>query len=385
MNPEQKFNALRQQLDSLDTTAMQTRIEARLRLAWAQQHSAQSTPMDTTSKSSWRWLSYTLAGTSLAGLAFITTLATQPAVETPTKLSAEQTMDDFIAANKDEKSNSAGLSVQEFDLKTDDYSGTEYTGDDWEHDTQLDGATINPSYTYTANKDEKQLFDESVQLEIDVKGELLDVIHNLRNQVETLNGYLINISYYDTAGTIDIQLPADQLQTFEDQLATVDATHQVEVLSYNVANVSEEVAIIDAEITAKQKEIDQAKTDLTAANLTATERQALQDKISAGESYIQTQQTTKEETIAEYSLVDVRVTIHPYQSWTSGNYYQYDRSTFTGSVQYELGRAMYTLIHGTGKLARFLVWLAVYSVVLIPLFIGLRWFIRKLIRFFKQL
>ncbi len=399
MNTEHKLQELNQQLDRLDTHAMQSRIEAGLRSAWVEHHSTQPT-MNTSTlpRKGWRWLQLAIGIPSLAGLALITTFAIQPANPNTATLSSRTSgsvtlmgamlgTSDVVAqpvsdATKNIQENYA-LKADPLDADNSAAGGRveEYSYDDLvvENETPNDRA-----YTYTDGDQEKQLFDESVGLSVELKGELLDAIHTLRDQVATLNGQLVNISYYDTMGTVDIKLPADQLDTFEDTLKELDAHHTVEVDSYNVVNVSEEIVSIDEGIQQAQDRITQAQQSLGAAGLTDAKRQELADQIQADEDYIQEKQSLRDTTIANYDLVAVRVTLQQYQSLWSGNYTQYDRSTFSGMIKYELGKAIYTLIRSTGKLTIFLVWLLVYSIVLVPAYWLLRWCVRKLIRVLRK-
>ena len=88
MNTEQRFQNLRQQLDQLDTQAVQSRIEAQLRLAWAKQPSAQpSHSMQPSLFKKIRWVLLTLGGSAMASLAittiviYATTASNQPSAE----------------------------------------------------------------------------------------------------------------------------------------------------------------------------------------------------------------------------------------------------------------------------------------------------------------
>lgn len=368
INPVEQLQAMRHQLDHLDTSAMQQRIETNLRSIW------NTIPMENLSqqkKWNWRIFNYAIGGSGLAVLALVTTLLNQPTTQHVTQ--SETT----ITAPKDKTTTSNNYDLT-FDAASTAGLSTE--------DLILDDEEPAPvDYSYRTTDSTEQLFDESVNLSIDVKGEMLDTIHALREQVTTLHGYLVNIAYYNDNGTIDIKLPTDQLSAFEDALKQLDADQTVVVNSYDVTNVSNEVVSIDEGIKLAQDTITQDQADLNTTGLTADETQAIQDKITANQEYIKQQQTARDEAIAQYNLVAVQVIVNQYQSFWEGNHTQYDRSTFSGQIKYELGQAIYSLIHSTSKVVAFFIWLAVYSVILIPIFLLLRWIMRSIIRKIKKL
>lgn len=363
IHAEKKFEELRQGLDMANTSNSHAKIESDLRLAWRESHAQQQEPEKRKKTWTWNMLSYALTGSSLAAMAVITTFLVQPGATPPT--SSTQTK--AYAQKEDVASPTSSLPV------TPPYEGELYleTGDGLDADV----------YAYKKNEETAQLFNESVILAIDVKGNTLDVIHKLREQVSIQQGYLLDISYHTAYGTLDIKLPADQLSVFEDTLKELDVNHEVEVTDYVVQNISQQIVTLDESMLNIQEKIDADKAKLNETNLTQTERQTIQTRIIEQEESIQALNSSREEKIATYELISVRVVISQYSSFWEGDYYQYDRSTVSGMVKYETSRALYTLVRSGSTVLRLVVWLAIYSVLLIPAFLVLRKVVRAVYAF----
>lgn len=387
-NTEQQLNALRSQLDRLDTTTARNRIETNLRSAWQQTNSTNTTMenIHQPKQHNWRIFNYVLGGSGLAVLAIITTVITQSSVEsvptrtnqtiaafnntstTPTK--PGKYLDSSTALGASDAAPSSGVNIQ--DLNLPDFEIGE--------PTLRDTPSNNNNSYYKEDGKTKQVFSESVGLSIEVTTDALQVIHSLREEVTKLNGYLLTISYADTNGTLNIKLPADQLTAFEDSLKALDVDQQIEVTRYNVTNESSEVVAMDEYIKTAEDQIKELEAIVASNESTATERSDANKQLEVTRNIIEDSKVLRTKTIANYNLIDVTVTVAQYQSFWEGNYTQYDRSTFSGQIKYEFGHAIYSLIHSTSKVLAFLIWLAVYSVILIPIFLLIRLVIRKIIR-----
>jgi hypothetical protein len=309
----------------------------------------------------------------------------------------QEAMDSYVYPTRssdepDDKSERAGATLQD-STSTTTVDGTSFSDQEEVTPTYTDNFDLlladdlpinDQDYSYTEAGRNEQLFDESVHLSVEVKGDLLDAIHTVRNTTNTVHGNLVSIAYYDTTGTIDVQIPNDQLQTFEDTLEELDMHHKVTMTSYDVQNVSTQVQTIDDAISSTQTELDAAKAKLDAGNLTTSEITDLNTQISDKQTYINDQMQLREATIAKYSLINVSITIQQHQSFWS-DHYIVDRSTITGELRYQLNKAGYFLVRSTGKILTFLVWLAVYSIIFLPLFWLGRAAVRKLIKLFKRL
>lgn len=384
---EPQLEQLRERVNTIDTAPAHQKIEAHLRSAWKETRSTQAAPAQTKTHR-WnlsRW-TLVLSGSGIGVLALMTAMLTPAPVAQRISSTAQYTERaanpttsgtiqlDSATSNLRLGSSSAGVSVSDLSIAMPEMiidDGYGYRGDE------------DKDYTYIDNEEAKQLFNESVVLSIDVKQDILDVLSTLRTRIAEQKGYLINIAYYDTSGTLQIKLPADQLPSFEDQLKAMDVNHKITVISYNVANMSEEVTAIDANITSAQSAIEDTKVKLNATGISDGYKKILEDQIKTQEKYIETQKTDRTETIAEANLVSIRLVVNEYQSFWDGNYYQYDTSTFSGLTKYQFGKALYSLIHGSSKVLGFVIWLAVYSVIYIPIFLVLRKVVRSIRRKIK--
>lgn len=356
INAEKQFKDLRTGLDQADTSLIHTRIERVLRDHWDASQQTQTSPR----KWTWKMFTYVASASGIAALALITVTVLEPL---PTQTVSTQTR----------KQDPVPLS-----LGTTGSSGAlGYLSDSIDVE-ELPITISDKDFTYKNEGETAQLLNESVILSLDVQGDILNIIHTLRDQVSVQDGYLLNISYYDTYGTLDIKLPADQLITFEKTLQELDINNKVEVSNYVVENLSQQVVAIDEIIQNTQEQIDADKAQLTNENITQTERRILQEQIIDNEEYLKTVQTSRQEKIAEYDLISVRVILNKYSPFWEGNYTQYDRSTLSGMIKYELSKAVYTLIRSGSKILRFVIWLAVYSVILVPVFFILKKGIRKI-------
>ncbi|MBI2416098.1 MAG: DUF4349 domain-containing protein [Candidatus Kerfeldbacteria bacterium] len=320
-----------------------------------------------TKKKSWAVLGYTIGGLGLAGLALITAYATSNR-----SMPKEKALGDSLALGSPEVSglSSNGIQVEELDF--------------FDRDEPRYNDEVDQEYTYQDDGQSKSVFSESIELALDVKNDTLDIINSVREEVTRLGGYIVNISYYDTSGTIDIQLPNDQLQSFEDTLKTLDANNEVEVTQYTVANVSSEVVAMDEYLDFAQQQVTKLENVIASPQSTDAARSAAQEQLVTTRQIIEDSKQARDETIAQYNLVNVTVHIAQYVSFWEGNYYQYDRSTFAGMVKYEFGRAIYSLIRSTGKITVFFIWLAVYSVIFVPVFFIARASIRKIRQAMRQ-
>jgi len=197
--------------------------------------------------------------------------------------------------------------------------------------TMYDSTVATPTDDLLLDTDgyDQSFLNESINLSITTKADPLSMIHQLRDITSAQHGTLINIYYYGTTGAINLQLPIEQLTAFEDQLKQFDVHQNVAVESYNVT-------------------------------------------------------TTREDEIDAEQLVDIYITINKYKPFWENDYQQYDRSTLSGLVKYEIGQASYSVIHSSSKVLRFFIWLAIYSLVFVPAFLIIRGVIRFVIRKFKK-
>lgn len=417
-NAEQKLHELRNQLDHLDTSTMHTRVVRNLRSAWQEQHSNSTNSISmehvpdptTTPRNNWRLFGLTFGGLSLAGLALITTLVINTGdISSPTttqqvalsntpkdkkdKPTSTVQLDSADVGLSDNAILGSGINLRDIDLP--DFEVPLPDGGDYDPGFGVeptekyvyDDITPNETeqkYSYTEDEESKQVFSESVGLTIEVKDDLLEIMNTLRTEVTNRNGYLVNISYYNKSGTINIQIPADQLPAFEETLSGLDADHTVEVNQYNVQNVSSEVVAMDEYIKTAEEQITELE-ELIASNETSSiDREDAKEQLDITKEILEESKVKRTEEIAKYSLVNVSVYVEQYESFWEGNYYQYDRSTFSGLVKYELGRAIYSLIRSTGKVTTFFVWLAVYSAIFVPAFLILRGIVRKIRRSMRK-
>lgn len=423
-NAEHKFKELRNQLDQLDTAAMQQRIATNLRSAWKQSYSHnqiinETIPMEQ-KKWNWRMFSYIFGGIGLAGIALITTLVMSPDdVVKPVTTSQELAVKDVKESTNNKVSpttvkplgtestgfkdmndaalGTTGLGTSISDIKIDlpdfdfdpgegrdreleeyeELTYDEYSYDDVNYDNVKSYGT-EPDYTYTDDGEAKQVFSESVALSIEVKDTILDVMTSLRSKVTELDGYLVSIAYYDGSGTLSIQLPAEQLSAFEEQLKQLDVNHEIEVNQYNVQNVSSEVVAMDEYIKFAEDQVIELEEVIASNETSEADRADAKEQLEVTKEIIEESKQERDAEIAKYNLINVTVQVTESESFWEGNYYQYDRSTFSGMVKYEFGKAVYSLIRSTGKVTAFFVWLAVYSVIFVPAFYIIRGIVRKI-------
>lgn len=373
IQPEKKFEELRQGLEKLDLSTSQIKIEACLRRAWKESH--QKTEQQAPQKK-WAWniFNYALTASGVTALALITTSLTQPAqlpqstVVQMRKIDQEKVMAEPVITGQ---SATLGTSGGFQPIEEEIYEDSDFT--------------LNAEYGYEKDGQISQLLNESVILSIDVREDTLDVIHKLRDQVSVQHGYVLDISYHASYGTVDIKLPADQLNAFEDTLKELDINHEVEVTDYVVENISQKIVTLDEQIQNTQEEIEADKNKLNQTSLTVSEKQVIQEQIIQNEESITSLNQTRDEKIAQYDLISVRITINHYSSFWEGNYTQYDRSNLSGMVQYELSRAVYTVIRSGSEVLRFVIWVVLYSLIFIPAILITRKIIRKMIRKIKNL
>lgn len=383
MNAEKKLTELRQQVDRLDTSALHQKIEDHLKAAWLESGTQDTTSQPeelegsrVTKKWNWRIWTYALSASGVAALALITTTVVKPTPTTP--LYSSQKTDADVDSSLLLGSTS-GLQAESLSISDSPAAGLGSPIRGFDYELPPEGR-----YSYGEEGASAQLLQESVSLSVDVKDDMLEVIHQLREQIDVHQGYLVNIYYYDMQGTVDIKLPADQLSSFEEFLKKLDVNHELEIANYNVVNVSEQVVLLDENIKSIQKQLDEDKAKLTVGTLTETQKKEIQDDITANEEYLKIQHEERLEKITEYNLVTVRVNLNEYSSFWEGNYTQYNRSTFGGMIQYELSKMMYTLIRSSSSVIRFVLWLAIYSVIFLPAFLIVRSLIRKIIKKIKN-
>lgn len=365
-NAEKKFEELRTHVNQLDTGPIHERVEGNLRSAWRQAQLQDEVPAK---KWNWRILSYALGASGVTALALITTVSMSP--------DAPRSMTQQVATEDEEYQEGYALDAS---LGSSAGLGQPLSVNNFITEPFIIEPTTNRDKSYTYGEGSAQLLDESVNLSIDVKDDMLSVIHQLREQVTAQNGYLLNISYYGTSGTIDVQLPASELNAFEEVLEKLDANHKVEVVDYRVVNISERIVTIDEDIKSTQQAIDEDKAKLTVSDLTEGYRKIIQDRIIANEEHIKTQNAARAEEIAKYNLITVRVSVNEYASFWEGDYYQHDRSTLSGMVKYEISRALYMFIGSFGTVLRFIVLILIYSVIWVPVFLLIRGAWRKIVR-----
>ncbi len=437
-NAEHKLHELRNQLDQLDTATMHSRVATNLRSAYQQQSNLSTTTTmehvpdqipdaspetKNPGRKNWRMLGITFGGLSLAGLALVTTLIVNVNdVTPPTSTTTQQLALSDNAKPKNGKINSntgttlqfdsaalgssdatglgSGINLRDLDLDLEvpnlefepmmvsdyDYDTVEPVIERYEEYAYDDITNYpnEPDYTYTNGKDEKQVFSESVGLTIEVKDELLSVMNVLRTEVTNRSGYLVNISYYNDSGTINIKIPADQLAGFEEKLSELDANHEVEVNQYNVQNVSAEVVAMDEYLKIAEDQVTTLEETIASNETSEGDREDAKEQLETTKEIIEQSKKERDEAIAKYNLVNVTVYITKYESIWEGNYYQYDRSTLSGLIKYEFGRAVYSLVRSTGKVTTFFVWLLVYSVIFVPAFYIIRGIVRKIRKSLKK-
>lgn len=362
IDAKKKFEELKQRLDHMDNTTFHLSTENKLRAAWDD-----TKTQDQKKKWGWRAFSYIFSASGITALALITLSVMSP--------SASES--DVQSEQQNTKNMGLGLSSGSSDVGIlSDLSGPIQVE---KIDFIPEPEVLTEEY-YSYGEEQAQLFKESVGLSIDVKDNILSVVQQLREYVAEHEGYVVHVAYYETTGTVDVKLPADELPGFEELLKKLDVNHEIDILSYNVVNVSEQVVVIDEEIKVIQAEIDQAKVQLKELNITEEEKQRLQTQILSNEERLNELTVEREEHIAKYNLVDVRVALNKYSSFWEGDYYQYDRSTLSGLFKYEVGRALYSLVRSFGSVVRFVVLVVVYSVIWVPAFLLVRGVVRKVVR-----
>ncbi len=408
---EQQFKQLRKQLDEANTSAMETRVENGLRSAWTQRtNSQQSTiPMkeslNTKKTPVWlMWLGYIGGASSLAVLALITTV-TMNDVTSPTTVlegriayQAEEKKDKFTSGSStvsfdsaeysDTSSEATGFGSPDSDLgdsltASDEATPKRVSGYEFEEykfdDINSYGNANTQATSYVSKDGEKlQLYDEAVSLTVEVKDNMLESIQGIQNEAKNLGGAVIATDYNNTIGEINVRIPADQLNAFQDYLQGIDGNKEVEINAYSIDNVSVDVVELDEQIAVLEDDVADLEKTLEDEELSEEVIENTKYALEIAQDRLEDTQLEREETITEFNMVDVEVIVKEYESFWDGNYYQYDRSTFSGMVKYEVGKALSSLIHSTGKLTRFFIWLAVYSVIFVPIWLVIRAIYRKI-------
>ena len=389
-NLEKQLNELKEGLEqSSMSDRAQAGIEQRLRLVW-QQNNAQA-PTMTNTKKSWKdrlvfIMPLGLSGAAISFLAIVTTVTLSPSnlidLESPTSnLSEEgyaisddssQLVTQPLGDADVSHSKTAGLLAQDSARKA---NGRELS------DAALMMEPMPPATIGTNSKDNlsfgegEQLFDESVSLGIETRQSITELITNLRTEISNLDGYLVGINYNKASGaTINLQLPAEKLTTFESYLKELDRNNSLEVSAYSVENISEQVVVIEEAVKNAEEQVAdwQAQLESTDQQLTFEQRTDLQSKVDEQSSYISSKQGERDELIATYGLIDVKLTVTEWVSLWQGHYWQYDDDTLGGAFKYNLAKVIYRLIHSGGSLVRFGIWLLIYAVLLTPVMIVCR-------------
>lgn len=370
-NLDKQFNQMRAQLEQVDTSAMEQRIEQQLRQEWHLiNNSSQSmnTPMNTQptnttspNRSLWTKLGYGFGGSALALLALFTAVYVQPdATPSPSTTTTLSTTGSGSLSVRDlEMPSTISLGEEDSEMMIYDY---DYPAED-------------RSY---ADDEGNQYFDESVSMTIQVKDNILEILEQIKTESTNLSGYVTNVSYTEySGGTVNLKLPSDTLTVFESYLREIDINGEIDVTNYNITNVSDEVVQLDQEIKQLQETIEENAQTLETGELTDEERAALKRSNENLEESMTDKQDERTETVAKYDLVDVTLYVREEPSFWSGNYYQYDTSTFGGKIKYQASKAVNSLISTSGFLIRFVIWLGTYAVIIAPFWLVIRYFVRK--------
>lgn len=227
---------------------------------------------------------------------------------------------------------------------------------------------------------EQQVFQTDVSLKLDVDKNVLDTIQQIQSHLSEVNGYLISTNYTantyaKASGTVYVKVPVDQLPTFQQYLSTIDTNGELDVLSYNVQNMSEQVAQIDETIKNAQAQIDSQKKVLSETQ-NEYERNSAQQIIQNQQLLMEQYKKQREETVAKYSLANVSILLSTKEHRQWDDVSSIDQSTFWGEVKYEFVNALSSLVDTLGSLVIFMVWIIVYSSILVPLILIVRWVMR---------
>lgn len=372
---EQRFEQLRTALDALNTDARRTRMEQGIRSAWIHTHTS---PMYTFRQRIMRTLPYASLSVAIVCLAVFT---------------AQQTKESAIDAEPATLSIHADTSSEKLEQKQ---KVADYSFSDTELSQKTYGSRINllddisiappisfredETYTYGNNQ---QLFDESVALGIETRENILSTTQHIRDAITEAEGTLIRIYGSKHSATLQAILDPHRLSTIEQLLAELDMGRTVTTHTYSIENVSSEVAIIDEDIASAQSRIDTYTAKLN-GNISDTERKRIETYITSAQKQIEQYTQAREDIIKAHSQIRLAVYITHYQPFWALNYQQYDRETYTGAALYEVTRALRTVTYSTGPLLTIIVWIAVYTAMLTPFFILVRFIARKIIRYIRR-
>ncbi|OGY85595.1 MAG: hypothetical protein A2233_03170 [Candidatus Kerfeldbacteria bacterium RIFOXYA2_FULL_38_24] len=236
--------------------------------------------------------------------------------------------------------------------------------------------------SYQQNGKEKQLLVTDVAFQLETKENILNVVQEIQKKMNDLEGYLVSTNYDDNThyknGTIYVKVPVARLDEFQQFLNKHDTNGELKVLSYNVQNVSAEVVQLDETIKQIEEQIAEKRKELSAMN-SEEERTLLQQEIERQEKQIQDSQDEREQTIAQYGLADVTIVLLEKQKTAWNDISNIDTTTFWGEVKYETIRALCSLVDTLGLVVMFTVWVAVYSLIPVPLV----WLVGKIVRKIK--
>lgn len=396
-NLDKQFNQMRSKLEQVDTSAMEQRIEQQLRQEWhlinnsSQSMNTQPTNTSSASRSLWTKLGYGFGGSALALLALFTAVYVQPdATSSPSSNQLSATGNSnakpqgtgmgtgTLALGDVDTGLSGGLNVADLDINIPDF------------EPELDTVDRNSAYEVEAypyypveersyaDDEGNQYFDESVGMTIQVKENILEILDQIKTESTNLSGYVTSVSYTEySGGIVYLKLPSDTLTVFESYLREIDVNGEIDVTNYNIVNVSDEVVQLDQEIKQLEDIIADNKETLETGELTEVERATLERSNENLEESMTEKQDDRTETVAKYDLVDVTLYVREEPSFWSGNYYQYDTSTYGGKIKYQVGKAINSLIGTSGFLIRFVIWLGTYAIIIAPFWLVIRHFVRK--------
>ncbi len=386
-NFDKKLSDLKKTIQnaSMDDRAKE-KLEGRLRSVWHKQH----TTME--QKKTWKErfsfvLPVTLSGATLVIFAAVTAVSFAPegtsktTILNPMSVQGDSNTTIFESASLNESDGFvdtfSDLAEQESEKKSRVYS---------EDESQIVPPVTEiapepvPPFDYDNGGDPKkdtlsygeknqQLFDESVNLAIETEKDIIAFIDELRGEITNLDGYVVTIEYYKSTGaTVQMKLPAEKLTAFESYLREQDITNTLSVAEYSIKNVSEKVVQIDEVITNTDQKITALEDELN-GTLSTNQKKYLEEQITQQEEYLSKKEEEREELIAQYSLVDIQLTITEWASFWEGHYWQYDQSTLSGSVKYNLAKVIYKIIRNGGEFIRFMIWLIIYGILGTPLMI----------------
>lgn len=400
---EKQLKKLQQDIHSVDFEQAEARIEMRLRSAWKEaartrnesftqeyldmNNSQESKNSTATQKEKRKRLPLALGTLAIFALAFVSTNYVNSMMTASTG-SSLGVMEMDIATKSSGLNTDSDMAIQGYGstepsdrlLSRTMDSVTEMRG---EHE-ELADIMIEPImppqddfyyeedpvvYSYSDGDEEKQLFDESVSFAIRVEQDTNEAINRIREEVTTLEGFIVSAyeyDYYNTGGDMYVRIPTEKLSTFESILRDLDRKNELDISEYEITNVSEEVVALDEKKAVYEKDLQRLED--AHANGTISEEEYNTAK-KQGEELISEVEKDRQETIAQYQYTSVHIQIIEWQPFWEGNSIQYDTDTFSGRILHDLSRAWYDISYSVGDVLVFLVWLAFYAVILFPAWI----------------